>query len=207
MPLRLFSIGLGVLLAACSTTPKAAPPSAEEFSHRVLVIRESSDGEVSHSWQRAEDFDSARATRFASGESATGYIVLASGQQDDCYEQYLECYYQCRKAPVPPEFDQYLYDLGPIAGHERYCSEKCMRQYTDCLKATGRRHKEFTAMDDALDWLKRHHKAVLAGSLIVIAGVVFVVVSAGAGIVVLAPVVLVTAGPPPLAPPLATVSP
>jgi hypothetical protein len=82
-----------------------------------------------------------------------------------------------------------------------------MRQYTDCLKALGRRPREFTATDGALDWLKRHRKEVLAGSMVVIAGVVFVVVSAGAGLVVLAPVVLVTSGPPTLAPPIATVSP
>jgi uncharacterized membrane protein len=51
--------------------------------------------------------------------------------------------------------------------------------------------QEFTAMDGAVDWLKRNHKAVLVGSLIVIAGVVFVVVSAGAGLVILAPAALV----------------
>ncbi len=45
-------------------------------------------------------------------------------------------------------------------------------------------------MDSAVDWLKRHQMAVLAGSIIAIAGVTFVVVSAGAGVVVLAPVVL-----------------
>jgi len=207
MPLRLFSISLGVLLASCSSTPKAAPSTAEELSYRVLVIRESPDGEVSHSWERAEDFDPARFTQRPGADGTAGHIVLASDQQADCYAQYLECYYQCRKTPVPPDFDQYLYDLGPVAGHERYCSEKCMRQYTDCLKALGRRPREFTATDGALDWLKRHRKEVLAGSMVVIAGVVFVVVSAGAGLVVLAPVVLVTSGPPTLAPPIATVSP
>ncbi|WP_198316629.1 hypothetical protein [Cystobacter fuscus] len=45
-------------------------------------------------------------------------------------------------------------------------------------------------MDSAVDWLKRHRMDVLAGSIIVIAGVTFVVVSAGAAAVVLAPVVL-----------------
>lgn len=45
-------------------------------------------------------------------------------------------------------------------------------------------------MKGAMDWLKHHRRAVLTGSLIVIAGVAFVVVSAGAGVVVLAPVIL-----------------
>jgi hypothetical protein len=46
-------------------------------------------------------------------------------------------------------------------------------------------------VDSAVDWLKRHRKALLVGSTVVIAGVVFVVVSAGAGAVVLAPVLLI----------------
>lgn len=45
-------------------------------------------------------------------------------------------------------------------------------------------------MDSAVEWLKRHRMDILAGSILVIAGVTFVVVSAGAGAVVLAPVVL-----------------
>jgi hypothetical protein len=48
-------------------------------------------------------------------------------------------------------------------------------------------------------------KMLMAGSLVVIAGVVFVVVSAGAGLVVIAPIVLVTAHPPRFTPPFAMV--
>jgi hypothetical protein len=59
------------------------------------------------------------------------------------------------------------------------------------------RPQEFTAVDGAIDWLKRHRTTVLAGSIIVIAGVAFVVISAGAGLIVLAPVVLVTSWDPP----------
>jgi hypothetical protein len=55
------------------------------------------------------------------------------------------------------------------------------------------RPQEFTVVDGAVDWLKRHRTSILVGSIIVIAGVTFVVVSAGAGVVVLAPVVLMTA--------------
>ena len=49
----------------------------------------------------------------------------------------------------------------------------------------------FEALDSAIDWLKRNRREVLVGSIIVIAGVVFVTVSAGSGLLVLAPVVLV----------------
>ncbi|QSQ28535.1 hypothetical protein JY651_45005 [Pyxidicoccus parkwayensis] len=50
--------------------------------------------------------------------------------------------------------------------------------------------QEFTAIDSAVDWLKRNRKTVLVGSVVVVAGVAFVVLSAGAGLVVLAPAVL-----------------
>ncbi|PTL82882.1 hypothetical protein DAT35_18705 [Vitiosangium sp. GDMCC 1.1324] len=82
-----------------------------------------------------------------------------------------------------------------------------MRKYTECLKAQGRRAQEFTAVDSAVDWLKRNREAILVGSLVVIAGVVFVTVSAGAGIVVLAPVVLVASSGAPVSPYIVAVSP
>jgi hypothetical protein len=52
------------------------------------------------------------------------------------------------------------------------------------------RPQEFTATDGVVDWLKRHRKEILVGSVITIAGVAFVVISAGAGLLVLAPVVV-----------------
>ncbi|NTX58139.1 hypothetical protein HR086_43265 [Myxococcus sp. CA039A] len=52
------------------------------------------------------------------------------------------------------------------------------------------RPQEFTAVDEAVDWLKRHRNELLLGSTCIIAGVVFVVVSMGAGLVVLAPAAL-----------------
>lgn len=75
------------------------------------------------------------------------------------------------------------------------------------MRAQGRRPREFTIVDDAVDWLKHNHKAVLVGSVVVAAGVVFVVVSAGAGLVVLAPVVLMTSDLPLRDPRFAAVSP
>jgi hypothetical protein len=206
MPRGLVAASCSLLLASCSAT-RAAAPTRTELAHLVLVIRESPDGQVSHSWERAEDFEQSRFTHQSSPESTAGRIVLASGRQDDCYAQYIDCYHQCRKAPVPPEFNQYLHDFGAEAGHDRYCSEKCMRQYTQCLRGQGHRQQEFTVVDGAVDWLKRNHKAVLIGSVVVIAGVVFVVISAGAGAVVLAPIVFVTSGLPRTDPPLAAVSP
>jgi hypothetical protein len=61
-----------------------------------------------------------------------------------------------------------------------------------CLKLNELHALEFTAMDDAIDWLKRHRQQLLVGTLVIAAGVTFIVISAGAGILVLAPLVLVS---------------
>lgn len=206
-PQNLVAAVLGVLLVSCNATRYTAPTSAEALTLLVLVIEEGPDGRVSHSWRPAGDFDLARYRYRSSIDDVTGRIVLASSEQPDCYAQYLECYHLCHQTPVPPDFEQYLYDFGPRAGHDRYCSEKCMRQYTQCLKAQGRRAQAFSAADGAVDWLKRNRNSVLVGSLVVIAGVVFVTISAGAGVVVLAPVVLVASSGVPVASHLAAVCP
>jgi hypothetical protein len=78
-------------------------------------------------------------------------------------------------------------------GKASYCHDECLQAYNDCVELEKLRPQEFTAIDDALDWLKRNHKAVLVGSVIIIAGVAFVVVSAGTGLVILAPALLLTA--------------
>jgi hypothetical protein len=77
------------------------------------------------------------------------------------------------------------------AAWARDCDQE-NQAYDDCLELERLHPQEFTAADDAVDWLKRHRQEVLVGSVITIAGVAFVVVSAGAGLLVLAPVVLMT---------------
>ncbi|NBC42384.1 hypothetical protein GTZ93_21515 [Corallococcus exiguus] len=47
-------------------------------------------------------------------------------------------------------------------------------------------------MDAVSEWARRNQRAILVGSVVVIAGVVFVVVSAGVGLIVLAPALLLT---------------
>jgi uncharacterized membrane protein len=65
-----------------------------------------------------------------------------------------------------------------------------MQPYLDCVELEELRPQEFSAMSTALDWLKRNRRELLVGSTVIIAGVVFVVVSAGVGLVILAPAVL-----------------
>ncbi|WNG62914.1 hypothetical protein F0U59_34100 [Archangium gephyra] len=45
-------------------------------------------------------------------------------------------------------------------------------------------------MGSAVDWLRQHHRELLVGTVVVIAGVAFVVVGSGGGALVLAPFML-----------------
>src|SRR5262249_29694349 len=106
---------------------------------------------------------------------------------------------------------------GPLRGHSRYSAhviinlasgspsrclylkkhprfrKQCLSQYNDCLKLQGFEAVQFPAVDGAVEWLKAHRTELLVGTVIVIAGVTFVVASAGAGLLVLAPLALVAA--------------
>jgi uncharacterized membrane protein len=56
----------------------------------------------------------------------------------------------------------------------------------------------FPVVGSAIDWLKQHNRQIVSGTVVVIAGVVFVVVGSAAGFLVLAPAILLTSsGVPP----------
>lgn len=79
---------------------------------------------------------------------------------------------------------------------QRNLPEQCLTQYNDCLELQGLAAVQFPVVDGAVEWLKRHRTELFVGTVIVIAGVTFVVASAGAGIVVLAPVALLASSRP-----------
>ncbi len=187
-PCKFIASMLSVLLASCSTPRHTGPAGVEDLSRLVLIIREPPDSQVTHSWQSADDFDFRPYERHSGIQSLRGNIVLASSQRRDCHAEYLECHRECKKARLPSNHRHI--PRGSVR-HDSYCWEKCKQPYLDCEKLQELQRREFTAIDGATDWLKRHHREILVGSIIVIAGVVFVVVSAGVGLVVLVPAVLV----------------
>jgi hypothetical protein len=58
------------------------------------------------------------------------------------------------------------------------------------VDAEKARALRFPAVEEAVEWLKEHRTELLVGTVVVMAGVTFVVVSAGAGLIVLAPLAL-----------------
>jgi hypothetical protein len=82
-----------------------------------------------------------------------------------------------------------------------------MPPYLDCSRLQELEAKRFTAIEPAIDWVKQNRKEILVGTVLIVAGVAFIVVSAGAGVVVLAPALLMVSTDAPSPPALAEESP
>jgi hypothetical protein len=191
-PVRLLALTLCLLLASCSATRYSTAPATEELTRYVLVLEESPGGQVTEHWRHAEEFDLSW-YRFPTSarESTYGRIVrVAKTYPRDCDAEKDQCIEMCMSRPLPRGFGHTTSGGRGKGGKEEWCRRQCQRAYDDCRELEGRQRQEFSAMDDAVDWLKRHHQYLLVGSIVVIAGVAFVTVSAGAGLVVLAPTVL-----------------
>lgn len=94
---------------------------------------------------------------------------------------------ECLKAPLPSHL---RHVPRKSDRHEEICNKKCMPPYLDCCRLQEFEAKRFTAIDPAVDWVKRNRKELLVGTVVIVAGVVLIVVSAGAGALVLAPTLL-----------------
>lgn len=188
---KLLIVATSALLVSCSATRQApsAPTRPAGLSNFVLIIQEHPDGQVTHTWRPIEGIELARYRRLQYGDGQAGRVLLAAVRQRDCDQENQECYRKCMRRPLAPEYESYE-SPRKSGGKSEFCRRECQQAYDDCLEMERLRPQEFTAADGAVDWLKRNRTAVLAGSVVVIAGVVFVVISAGAGLIVLAPVVL-----------------
>ncbi|HEX5749257.1 MAG TPA: hypothetical protein VFZ09_23715 [Archangium sp.] len=86
------------------------------------------------------------------------------------------------------------YAHGPRRSHSHieYCNNKCLKEYMNCLKLQELEALSFTAIHQAADWLRRHQKEVMVGVTVVAAGTAFIVIYTGGGLMVLAPLVLLS---------------
>jgi hypothetical protein len=186
---KLLSLLLCLLLVSCGTTPHARAEEVD-LARSILLIRELPDGRLIHRWQRSEDFDLSPYRHLASARAAPRHIVLAAARKRDCDEENNECIRKCMSRPLPRGYGHITAGGRGKGGREEYCRRECQQAFDDCRELERLKPQEFTAVDGTVDWLKRNHKVILVGSVVIIAGVAFVVVSAGAGLVILAPAVL-----------------
>jgi len=193
---KLMALSLGLLLGSCSATgPMVAGPSGpRDLSRYVLVIEKTADGQATHTWKPAKDFDLTESRSLASVPAHEGRIVRVSLNAAECERQYEICVPECRASTSIHQVDKYIYDskqYGPWrTGKKSYCMSACMKQLANCQGEAGREPVKFEAIDTAVDWLKRHQDELALGAVVVIAGVAFHVAVCAGGIVLLAPVLL-----------------
>ena len=210
LPHRLMVSSLCLLLVSCSTTQHTLqhPAGPDELAKYVLLIEETPDGRVTHSWRPASSFDLTKYPYRASGLSnLDGRFVLVATHTSHCVGRLNACIEMCTTSsrPIPIEGERYPAYLGSWArnrGH--WCQSTCTKFYQMCITGRGPwaepSAREFTNMDSAVDWAKRHRNEILVGAVVVIAGVAFVAVVAGSGggALVLAPLVVMASADTPL---------
>ncbi len=204
---KFIALSVAALLTSCSSTSHAVSPSPADLGRFALIIKETPEGQATHSWKRIEDFDLPQPRPQPPRSGFTGYIELVANRQRDCHEEFNDCVDRCLSSPLPSGFEHVPQGGG---AHARICRDQCWRAYLDCEELQDRRAPqpyEASSTDEAIDWLKRHRKEMLVGAVIIIAGCTFVVVSAGLGVIILAPVVVMASGGAATVPHIAAVSP
>ena len=189
---------LGLLLVSCSATRSLVPgpTGGPELSRYALIVEEASDGRVTHSWKPLRDFDLTMYPRQVSVDGFHGRLERVVFSDQECHHQYEVCVPTCLASTRILQVDKYVYDSSQYGqwrtGKQRYCPEACMKQLAMCLAQAETRPVRFEAVDTAVDWAKRHRTRILAGTVIVIAGVAFIAVvgASGGAALVLVPVVL-----------------
>jgi len=175
---------MGCTAPNAGTRPKQAEPP-QDLTNYLLVIQDTQEGEVTHAWVPNTGLAQRMPTTRGGSKVASDFqVILASQRPRDCNQEHHECYNRCkrRKPPYPYEYKK--------PSHSSYCSETCLGEFMECMKATGQHPVEFSETNEAIEWMKRHRKELAVGAVVVAAGVAFVVVSAGTGVLLLAPLAL-----------------
>lgn len=110
----------------------------------------------------------------------------------DCTDEFKQCMKRCWDKRYPWPHNK------PQSGwyHER-CEQDCNREFNECEdekeKEEAERQKKkltFSRMDEAIDWIRNHKAEVAIGTVIIVAGVAFVLATGGSGTLILAPLAL-----------------
>lgn len=195
-------MSIAFVIVSCSATRHsvAGPAGPRDLARYVLVVEEAPDGQVSHAWKTIENFDLKNFHSNPSAMSARrGIVRVSTGLQSYCAGRREQCETDCLASsrPIPVSHLQYPTYRGPWRVNKGWwCQEACLKLEDMCNRGMGEWAEDYTAefdaIDPAVDWIKKHRQQLLAGTVIVIAGVAFTVaVAASAGVaLVLVPVVL-----------------
>jgi len=202
---RVTAVSLVLVLISCSATRSAAlePTEPRDLVRYALIIEQTPDGQVAHSWKPLEEVDLTNYRSPLKYPRMDGLLQLTSSTPmtdaqigEACYQVYEQCMRRCLSSPLPPHANHYLASRKSMkAALQAFCMDECARERDACRKQLERKAQEaleFRNVDRAVDWLKRHKEEVLLGSVVVIAGVAFAVFVCGSGgCLLLVPVMLV----------------
>lgn len=177
-------------------------PAVEELDRYVLVIQESPGGHVTHSWRPVEEFDLSQFRLQPRAERTYGRIVLATARQRDCHQEFNDCIDTCVGRLVSED-----YAHMSLRSKKEHCRGECWQAFRDCEDLKKLRPQEFSATAPAVDWLKRNRNEVLVGSLVVVAGVAFVVAFPPGALIALIPVAALASSEAVCVPYIAAVTP
>lgn len=205
-PQRLIAASLSLLITSCGATRYSAsgPVDAYELSRSVLVIKDVQGAEATHSWEPISNFDLSLYPSRAINSGVKGSSIRVAWTRN-CEDERDACVDTCLKS-----LSGSAWSHASKGSKFKICDEKCRPAYLDCCEL--REQKEvlkFPLVDDAVDWLKRHRKEVLVGTIVVIAGITFVVIVVGTGgtALLLAPAVLLVSSDASSELPIAAVKP
>jgi hypothetical protein len=203
------ALSLGFLLVSCSAAqPTVVGPSgSHELARYALIIEETPDGQVGHSWRPAEDFAQMQHRYSAlGGSSFDGRMVRVGGVHSACDAHLETCIKLCTSSPVPIPIEGKEFQEAPerwLKRRGRWCEETCVAFYAQCIRGRGPwaegAKREFSRIDTALDWIKSHREEIVVGTIVVVAGVALVAVVAASGgtAIIFVPLVLVASKSPP----------
>jgi hypothetical protein len=205
-PQRLMAASLCLLLVSCSATRSSVsqPTSVQELFRLVLVLKETPDGQVTHSWEPLSGFDLSEYPYRASTRSVGAPIVHAAWTRS-CEDERDVCQDMCKQSLRGRNWSH-----ASQGSRAKICRERCRPAYDDCCRLQEQAEAlEFSAVDEAVGWLKQHHEELVVGTVVVIAGAAFVAVVVGSGgtALVLVPAVLLASFEVPSESPIAAVKP
>jgi hypothetical protein len=105
----------------------------------------------------------------------------------DCDAEQKRCFDQCWNATALP------YPHTRKDGwYQEYCTRTCRELFMECEKENEKKARElkFSRVDEAIEWIRNHKAEVALGTVVVIAGVAFVITTGGAGALILAPLAI-----------------
>jgi hypothetical protein len=106
--------------------------------------------------------------------NASGYVPVADteGFWSHCQEDLTKCGKACRRRRTDKAKSE--------------CYQACNKAFSRCLQLAGITKMTFDALDKAWEWIKGH-KAEIAGTIIVVGGIAYLVSTGGSGALILIP--------------------